>query len=119
MIRLLRCLRKRDDITDMEFRQFWQAQEYREIIDTCVSHSEGVSFQMNLVLKIDLNDEIKKTRGTDIEFDATVEIFWPSAKDSMDFFLTSQGQDLVAKLQAYESQFVDFTRSSISMTESS
>lgn len=117
MIRLLRCIKKRDDISDMEFRRFWEAPEYHDIFSAYVNQSDGISFQMNLVLKIDLNDEVQKARGTQAPYDGIVELFWPNAKAAAYLMTDPDGVALVADLAEYESQFVDMSKSSISITE--
>ena len=117
MIRLLRCIKKRDDISDMEFRRYWESATYKDIFTAYVNVSEGISFQMNLVLKIDLNNDIQTLRGTQAPYDGVVELFWPSAITAAALMSTDEGKQLVAKLAQYEDQFVDLSRSSISVTE--
>lgn len=118
MIRLLRCIKKRDDISDMDFRRFWEASEYNDIFEAYMSASEGINYQKNLVLKIDLNEDIQMVRGTQPPYDGIVELFWPSAKNAAALVNTAEGKALVEKLAVYENQFVDFSQSSISLTES-
>tara|TARA_B100000809_G_scaffold265220_1_gene323362 strand:+ start:2968 stop:3327 length:360 start_codon:yes stop_codon:yes gene_type:complete len=119
MIRLLRCIKKRDDISDMEFRRFWESAEYNDIFTSYVNASEGISVQMNLVLKIDLNNHIQMMRGTQEPYDGIIELFWPSAKSAAALLSTAKGKQLIIELAQYENQFVDITHSSISITESS
>lgn len=118
MIRLLRCIKKRHDISDMDFRHFWDASEYASTFEAYMNVSEGISYQKNLVLKIDLNEDIQMIRGTQAPYDGVIELFWPSAKNAAALVNTPEGRALVEKLAAYENQFVDFSRSSISLTES-
>lgn len=118
MIRLLRCIKKRNDMSDMDFRRFWDSSEYTDIFEAYMSASEGISYQKNLVLKIDLNEDIQMIRGTQAPYDGVIELFWPNAKNAAALVNTAEGKALVEKLAAYENQFVDFSQSSISLTES-
>lgn len=117
MIRLLRCIKKRDDISDMEFRRFWQSSTYQDIFSGYLETSDGISYQMNLVLKVDINDEIQQSRGTQAPYDGIIEVFWDNAKSAANMVNSAEGKLLVAELAEYERQFVDFSQSSISMTE--
>ena len=58
MIRLLRCIKKRHDISDMDFRRYWDASEYASIFEAYMNVSEGISYQKNLVLKMILRKPI-------------------------------------------------------------
>ena len=79
--------------------------------------SEGISFQMSLVLKKDLNNDIQTLRGTQAPYDGIVELFWLGAINAAALINTDEGKQLVAKLAQYENQFFDLSRSSISVTE--
>lgn len=48
MIRLLRCIKKRNDISDMDFRRFWESSEYTDIFEAYMTASDGISYQRNL-----------------------------------------------------------------------
>ena len=117
MIRLLRCMMKRADISDMEFRRYWQSNDYRQLLEECLEMTDGIRFQTNLVLKVDQNAAIQHARGTRPSYDGVVEIFWSNTHKAVEMFQAEEGKPLTTRLLDYEHQFIDFSESSISITE--
>ena len=116
MIRLLRCMMKRTDISDVEFRRYWQSDDYRQLLEECLEMTEGIRFQANLVLKVDQNTAIQHARGTRPSYDGVVEIFWTNTHKAIEMF-QEEDRPLKTRLLDYERQFIDFSESSISITE--
>ena len=117
MIRLIRCLRRRTDISPEQFRQFWNDPEYEEMIVQIVNATQAVSHVRNLTLQIDVNKELMEFHGTSEPYDGVVEIWWESAEALLPVINTASGAELQFRVNAFEDQFIDREASQFFITE--
>ncbi len=116
MIRLMRCIQKRDDLSTEAFRQYWHSAEYHQLLSECVELSGGIRVERQLTLQVGLNDEIQMFRGTGAPFDAVVELFWDDATTLQQHLDNSGAVNKILALANYEEQFIDAAQSRFFMT---
>ena len=80
MIKLVRCLKRRSDISAEKFRRFWNDPEYESLLGKLGEVSELISHTRSLTLQIDINQELADLHGTLEPYDAVVELCWKDAK---------------------------------------
>lgn len=118
MIRLIKCLRKKPDLPDEEFRAFWNAPEFEDLNQQVVKLGEAVRYSRNLSLKVEATRRVIDDRGFIDPFDAVIEIWWEDASQLMELYDTPEAQELRTKIADYENRFIDKFRSTAFFTES-
>lgn len=117
MIRFINCIRKRADISDTEFRDYWNSDEFETLVQRMVSLFGVINHQRNLTLKVELNNEIMKERGSGEPFDAIIEYWWDNAQELMETLGTEEADVLMREMKEYQNQFIDFSSSHQFFTE--
>ncbi len=117
MIKLMRCLKRRSDISAAEFRRFWNDPEYEALIGKLGEMSEAISHTRSLTLQIDVNQELANLHGTLEPFDGIVEICWKNAQAVLAVRNSDTGVQAVDDALAFEDQFIDRTASRYFFTE--
>ena len=74
MAKLIRCLKRREDVSAEEFRRYWSTPEYEALIDKLVKMTQATSCTRSLTLLIDINQELAELHGTADPFDGVVEV---------------------------------------------
>lgn len=117
MIRLLTCLRKRDDIGDTEFRECWNSTTFQQLFERMVDEFKPIRFSRNLTLKITMNSELMALHGSPPPFDATLEYWWNNSHDLEAGIAEDASTHIVDKMLEFQSTFCDMKRSSTFFTE--
>ncbi len=117
MIRLITCIRKKKDMSQSEFREYWDSPDFLEIIDKTIDVLKPVRYARNLTLQVEANVDIMASRGSDEPYDAIIEWWWDSAVQLAPLTGTAQAQGLILDIRTFQSQFVDFERSPSFFTE--
>ena len=117
MIKLMRCLKRRKDISSEEFRRFWNDPEYRTLISNLAELSEAINHTRSLTLQIDINQELAEQHGTLEPYDGIVEICWENAQTILALRDSEAGVQVVDDTLAFEDQFVDRSESRYFFTE--
>ena len=71
----------------------------------------------NLVLKVPMNITMLERQGMREPYDGIIEMWWESAEDLIALNETSEAEGFRENMRAYESQFVDKSRSTIFFSE--
>ena len=116
MIRFIHCMKKRPELTIAEFREYWNSQEFTELMDRMTQMLGPVSVIRNLTFNIELNNSLMQERGAEEPFDGIIEIWLESAADLQNLN-NAEADALRAEMKAYQQQFVDFTESRRFFTE--
>lgn len=117
MIRFINCIRKRDDISEQEFRAFWNSEKFDSLRNQVVDISGGIKSSKSLTLKIGATVIVRKDRGTGEPFDGTFEYFWNDAASLMDIYDTGDAMAVMREMNAYLEQFIDMSNSIAFFTE--
>ena len=117
MIRHIKCIRKNPDLSDEEFRTFWNAPEYEDLNQQMILLAKAARYSRNLALKVEATRRVIVDRGFIDPFDAVVEFWWEDASQLMELYDTSEAQQLRKKIADYENRFIDTLRSTAFFTE--
>ena len=117
MIRYIKCIRKKSDISDEEFRVFWNAPEYEDLNQQLVTLTKPVRYSRNLALKVEATQRLIADREFIDPFDAVIELWWEDASQLMVLYETPEAQQLRQTIVDYENQLIDKSRSTAFFTE--
>jgi len=118
MIRLLYCVRKKPELTQAQFRQYWNDPAFDTLIQQVTEQSNALSHTKTLALQVEATARIVSDRGTQDPYDGVLEYWWENGADILDLMDSPIGQELLSKTKEHQSQFIDFSRSAVFFTES-
>jgi uncharacterized protein (TIGR02118 family) len=121
MIKFVFCIRKRADLTDEEFRNFWR-DTHAPFIRSIAKTLRATKYIQSYTLNTAVNAEIVKSRGLDSPpYDGVTEIWWESMEDFLAAVSTPEGQEAARQYitdpTVGEVNFVDFSQSRAFLTE--
>jgi hypothetical protein len=118
MIRLITCLKRRDDISPEEFRRFWMDAAFDELIGRIVALTGAERYAKNLTLSVEANVLLMQERGLGEPFDGIIEFWWHDAAHFDELYNSEERKALMLDMQAYQTQFADLAASASFFTES-
>jgi uncharacterized protein (TIGR02118 family) len=121
MIKFVFCIRKRADLTDEEFCNFWR-DTHAPFIRSLAKTLRATKYIQSYTLNTSVNEEIVKSRGLDSPaYDGVTEIWWESMEDFLAAVGTPEGQEAARQYitdpKVGEVNFVDFSQSRAFLTE--
>ena len=116
MIKLVYCLRKRDDISFESFYSYWLF-EHAPLVKSVASAIGAFRYVQSHTTLPQLNDLMLKSRGLKAPYDGITEVWWKNEAALERGMASPAGLEAQSKLIKDESQFIDFSRSRIFMTE--
>ncbi len=117
MIRLIHCVRKRDDLSLEEFRQYWDSGEFAQSIESMARLVGALGFAINATLAVGANQMLMEMRSLGDQFDGVIEYWWDSAAHVTDVTQGDEFSKLRAENEAYQSQFIAMDQSVLFFTE--
>ena len=118
MIRLITCLKRRDDISPEEFRRLWTDATFDELIARMVALTGAERYAKNLTLGVEANVLLMQERGLAEPFDGIVEFWWHDAAHFDDLFNSEERKALMQEMQTCQRRFADLSASASFFTES-
>jgi hypothetical protein len=118
MIRLITCLKRRDDISPEEFRRLWTDAAFDELIARIVELTGAERCAKNLTLGVEANVLLMQERGLAEPFDGIIEFWWHDAAHFDELFNSEERKALMQEMRAYQSRFTDLSASASFFTES-
>ena len=116
MIKLVYCLRKRDDIDSERFYRYW-LEEHGPLVKSVAEAIGASRYVQSHTILPQLNALMLESRGLENAYDGITEVWWDSQADLEKGMASPEGIDAQAKLIEDESRFIDFSRSRLFMTE--
>ncbi len=117
MVKLVFCIRKRPDMTDAEFHEYWR-ERHGSRIRGIAERLLATRYIQSHRIETALDGPLAESRGIHSEpFDGVTEIWWETMDDLLASVGTPEGQALARDYIADEANFVDFSRSSIFLAE--
>ena len=112
MIRFIHLIRRKPELSKLEFRHLWNSHEFDELLVRAASMLGAVRGEKSLVLDISINKEMGEERGVEEEpYDALVE-FWALDARGLEAALESEEyQQLSREMEALQAGFIDFRHS--------
>lgn len=118
MIRFISCLRRRPDIDESEFRQFWDSDEFADLVSRMATAVGADHYQFKRTLVVEANESIRKMRGGADPYDGVIEYWFTGRVAALDDLLEIPAtREVLAGMQEFQSQFVDLSRSCGFFTE--
>jgi hypothetical protein len=118
MIRLVRCIKRRSDISAEEFRRFWNDPEYLALTDQVVSATNAVRCARNLTLQVELNRTLAEFHDQDEPYDGVIEIWWENAQLLNAAIAEQNAGEMQLRYNGFEDDYIDRPASRFFFTES-
>jgi hypothetical protein len=109
-------MKRRPELTVAEFREYWNSQEFGDLVNRMEDMVGPVSMIKNLTFNIELNTELMQERGGEEPYDGILELWFESASD-LQKLSADEGEALRAEMGAFQEKFVDFSTSMRFFTE--
>jgi hypothetical protein len=117
MIRLIHCIKRKEDVSVEDFRKFWDSSDYLALMDAMLDKVFVADIKRNLTLDVETNKMLQAERASKQPFDGIVEILWQSGADMAAIEQDEQFNELYARMEELQSQFIDFDESRRFITE--
>ena len=117
MIRFMRCMRRRDGATPVDFRRHWEDPRYDALIARMARVLEAERWSKSITLRLSITAQLMEEHGSLNPFDGVMELFWDRARDFDAMQASEEWQALDAELSAYEREFIDRKQSMFFVTE--
>jgi hypothetical protein len=118
MIRLITCLKRRDDVSAEDFRRHWQEAAFDDLIARIVALTGAERCAKNLTLSVAANTLLMQERGLAEPFDGIIEYWWHDAANFDELYNSEERKALMQEMQDYQGRFVDPAASAAFFTES-
>ena len=116
MVKLVYCVRKRSDLGDEEFHDYWLNQ-HGPLVAKLAPGLKLRRYVQSHIIPAELHDIIKATRGLRDPYDGLAELWWDSLDAFIDAYSSPEGLDADAALREDEAKFIDFADSCIFFSE--
>ncbi len=117
MVKIVYCARKRADLSDEEFHDYW-LNRHGALVSRiapairCVRYTQSHRLDMP-----ELHEMMRATRLMQEPYDGIAELWWESLDDFMDAYSSAEGLEGDAELREDEARFIDLEESCIFITE--
>jgi len=116
MIKLVYCLRKRDDIDSDSFYRYW-LEEHGPLVKSVAAVIGASHYVQSHTILPELNELMIESRGLQAPYDGVTEVWWETMSALEQGMSSPRGVEAQGKLIEDESRFIDFSRSRVFMTE--
>jgi hypothetical protein len=117
MIRLIHCMKRKEDVSLEDFRKFWDSPELLGLLDAMLDKVFVADIKRNLTLDVETNKMLQAERGSKNAFDGVVEILWQSGADIAAIEQDDEFNELYAQMEELQGKFIDFEESRRFITE--
>ena len=116
MVKLVYCIRRREDVSPEEFHRYWR-EEHGPLVRSVAGAIGAVRYVQSHTVAPELNAILRESRGSAEPYDGIAEIWWESLGALETSMQTPESQDAQRRLLEDESTFIDVARSAVFMTE--
>jgi uncharacterized protein (TIGR02118 family) len=116
VIKLVYCLRKRDDVDKAEFHRYW-LQEHGPLVRKLAAAIRARKYVQSHTVLPELNRGFAEGRGLAEPYEGITEVWWDSAEELRRGLESEEGRAAGRALAEDEARFIDFSRSRVFMTE--
>lgn len=116
MIKLVYCVRRRDDMPPEEFHRYWR-EEHAPKVAGVRETIRARRYIQSHTCQPDINAALVESRGLAPAFDGITEVWWDSVADLEAALASPEGAQAMQMLIEDESRFIDFSRSHVFITE--
>jgi len=113
MIKLVYCVKRREDISEEDFRTYW-LEKHGPLVRSYAKALGAIRYvQSHTLPNSEINDFVRQTRGSKEAYDGLTEVWWNSLEDLMQVLQTPEGKEVNRILTEDEGTFVDLKGSSL------
>ena len=116
MIKLVYVVKARDDIAPEEFRRYW-LEEHGPLVASVAGDIRARKYTQSHTVVSPLNDALVASRGMAPVYDGITEVWFDNIEDLQAALESPEGAHAGGILAEDEAKFVDFSRSTIFITE--
>ncbi len=116
MIKLVYCLRRREDVAASDFYRYW-LNEHAPKVRGVAATIGAVRYVQSHTCAPRMNQLLQESRGLADAYDGITEVWWDSEAAMAGAMATAEGAAAMQMLLEDESTFIDFSRSTVFMTE--
>jgi len=116
MIKLVYCIKKREDISQSEFHRYW-LDEHGPRVRRHASALGAERYVQSHILDSPLNEGLRLSRGMAPAHDGITELWWSSIETFQKATTSEEGIAAGAELLEDERHFIDFEASTLFLTE--
>lgn len=117
MIRLIHCIRKREDLSLEDFRQYWQSPEFDLLIRRTATFFGARRYAKNATLAVDVNLWIVEERNVKVPFDGVIEYWWDNAAHLLSISHSSSARALRDDMVNFQMKFIDLENGHMFFTD--
>ncbi len=115
MVKLVYCIRRREDISAAEFSRYW-LEEHGPLVKSLARTLGAERYVQSHTLETDLNANFREGRGLAEPYDGITEVWWPDIEALETTMETPEGKQGAQRLWEDESRFIDFSHSRLFLT---
>jgi hypothetical protein len=116
MIKLVYCITRKEGMSRSEFCRTW-LEDHGPLVRSFATAIRAVKYVQSHTGMDELNQSFIASRGLSVPYDGITEIWWNSVDDMQAGSGTPEGLAAAKALAVDEARFIDFSRSSVFMTE--
>ncbi len=116
MVKFVYCIRKRADLSDEEFHDYW-LNRHGPLVMKLAPSLDLKRYVQSHAMTLDLHELIRATRGLNQHYDGLAELWWESIDAFIDAASSPEGMDADAALREDEARFIDLADSCIFFSE--
>ena len=116
MIKLVYVLQARDDVTSEEFYRYW-LEDHGPLVASVAEDIGARKYVQSHTIDTPLNQALVESRGLAPIHQGITEVWWDSLDDLQAALASEAGAKAGARLLEDEAKFIDFSRSTIFLTE--
>jgi len=116
MIKLVFCLRRRDDLSPAESYSSWR-ERHAPLVLRHAPALRIARYVQSHTIDAALNPALRDSRGCAEPFDGVAELWWRDRDDLQAAFASPEGRQAGAELLVDERRFIDLERSAIWLAE--
>jgi len=117
VIRYINCFRKLPELSDEDFRDYWQGAEYDDLIKEVSKLTGALRYTRNLTLKVDMGEELLADRGLSQPYDGILEYYWENASHLPKAYESPDARELLERMSRFQADFIDLANSTAFFTE--
>jgi uncharacterized protein (TIGR02118 family) len=116
MIKLVYVLQARDDVAPEEFHRYW-LEEHGPLVASVAEDIGARKYVQSHTIDTPINQTLVESRGMAPIHQGITEVWWDSLDDLQAGMATEAGAKAAALLLEDEAKFIDFSQSTIFLTE--
>ena len=115
MIKMIYCIRKREDMSSEDFHHYWR-HKHSENVKSVQQDIRAIRYVQSHTCEPEINAALVASRGLAPAYDGITEVWWENAEQLNAALATPEGQKAMQFLIDDESTFIDFSESRVFMS---